>query len=170
MRKKLPLFSLIFIALAAVLTVPTGAFAAVTLSATDYKAGDTVTIEGTIAPGQDLYIAVAGQKMFAPKDTDGVHETKRLKKDSKKKSFTMDSAIPPLYYMLTTAPDKFGKVTKKKFGGPSFFTQGGKRGLYSTTMFKLANFDQLEAEAKSVLGPIKTADQWNFYKYAHESS
>ena len=49
MRKKLPLLSLMLIALAVVLAVPTGTFAAATISAGDYKAGDTVTIEGTIA-------------------------------------------------------------------------------------------------------------------------
>jgi len=40
----------------------------VKMSASSYKAGDTVTIEGTITPGQDLYIAIAQQKMFAPKE------------------------------------------------------------------------------------------------------
>ena len=33
------------------------------ISATSYKAGDVVTIEGAIAPGQDLYIAIAQQNM-----------------------------------------------------------------------------------------------------------
>jgi len=141
-----------------------------TISATDYKAGDTVTIEGTIDPGQDLFIAVSSKKTFAPKDTKGVHETKTFKKDSKKIGFTEDTSIPPLYYMLTTNPEKFGKITKKKFGGPSFFTQKGKRGLYETTMFTLSNFDALDAEAKASLATIKTEQEWNFYKYAHESS
>jgi len=169
MRNKLPLCSLLLIALTAILLIPGGAFATATISASDVKAGDTVTIEGSIAPGQELFIAVASQAMFAPKDTDGVHETKRLKKDAEKKGFNQDSSIPALYYMLTSAPENFGKVTQKKFGGPSFFTQGGKRGLYKTTYFKLAGFDKLSPQAKSVLGPIKTDDQWNFYRYAHES-
>ena len=169
MKKSLVFFSLIVLGIA-VAAVPGSALAAATISASDYKAGESVTIEGSIAPGQELFIAVAEQKLFAPKDTDGVHETKRLAKDGKKKGFNADSAIPPLYYMLSTAPDTFGKVTEKKFGGPSFFTQGGKRGLYKTTYFKLAGFDKLDNQAKSVLGPIKTEDQWNFYKYAHESS
>ena len=60
---------------------PADVFAAAKVSATEYSAGDTVTIEGAINPGQDLYVAVAQQKMFASKDTAGVHETKRLKKD-----------------------------------------------------------------------------------------
>ncbi len=143
---------------------------AATISETDYRAGDTVTIEGTIDPGQELFIAVSSQKTFAPKDTKGVHETKTFNKDSKKKGFTEDTSIPALYYMLTTNPEKFGKITKKKFGGPSFFTQKGKRGLYETTMFTLSNFDALDAESKASLATIKTEQEWNFYKYAHESS
>jgi len=169
MRNKLPLYSLLLIALTAILLAPGSALAAASISAADVKAGDMVTIEGSIAPGQDLFIAIASQQMFAPKDTDGVHETKRLKKDAAKKGFNQDSSIPALYYMLTSAPESFGKVTQKKFGGPSFFTQGGKRGLYKTTYFKLAGFDKLSPQAKSVLGPIKSEDQWNFYRYAHES-
>jgi uncharacterized membrane protein YfcA len=140
-----------------------------TVSAPEYKAGDVVTIEGTIEPGQDLYIAISAQKTFAPKDTEGVHEIKRLKKDGEKNGFTNDTAIPPLYYMLTSNPEKFGSVTDKKFGGPSFFTQKGKRGLYKTTMFKLASYDALDAEAKAALSTIKTKAEWDFFKYAHES-
>jgi hypothetical protein len=139
-----------------------------TISGSEFKAGDMVTIEGSIDPGQDLYIAISSQKTFAPQDTKGVHETKRLKKDEKKAGFSNDTSIPVLYYMLTTNPDKFGKVSSKKFGGPSFFTQKGKRGLYETTMFKLSKFDAIDPEAKSMLTTIKTDQEWNFFKYAHE--
>ena len=65
MRKKLPLVTVLLVALAAILAVPGGTFAAAKISASEYTAGDTVTIEGTIEPGQDLYIAIAQQKMFA---------------------------------------------------------------------------------------------------------
>jgi len=140
------------------------------ISATSYKAGDVVTIEGAIAPGQDLYIAIAQQDMFAPGDTDGVHETKRLKKDAKKAKFNMDTKIPPLYYMLTNNPGAFGKVDKKKFGGPSVILGKGN-GIYSTTMFYLEkDFNKVDAAAKASLGPIQTADQWNFFRYAHQGS
>ncbi len=164
MRKIWPLMGVITFLCAIIFTVPGGSFAAAKISATDYKAGDRVTIEGTIEPGKDLYIAVATQAGFAPKDTDGVHETKRLKKEAKKRGFNKDTQIPVLYYMLTTNPDKFGKVTDKRFGGPSFI-----KGIYKTTMFKLSKFDKLDAEAKGVLGPIKTKEEWNFYRFAHES-
>jgi len=100
------------------------------VSSPEYKAGDVVTIDGTIDSGKDLFIVISSQSAFAPKDTEGVHEIKRLTEDAKKKGFTKDTSIPDLYYLLTTIPDKFGKIVKKKFGGPSFFTQNGKRGLY----------------------------------------
>ena len=154
----------------AVAVMTGNAFAAATISATEYKAGDTVTIEGTIAPGEDLYIAVSNQQTFAPQDTNGVHETKRFKRDGPNKGFNQDSTIPALYYMVTSNPEKFGKVTEKRFGGPSFFTQGGKRGLYRTTMLRLNKFDQLDADAKKMLVTMSTEDQWNFFRYAHESN
>jgi uncharacterized membrane protein YfcA len=168
---KKSLFSVVLLSIMLVLfTTGSGICASTaTLSASEYKAGDTVTIEGTIDPGQDLYIAVTSQKTFAPQDTKGVHETKRLKKDAKKAKFNKDSTIPALYYMLTTKPEQFGNVAKKKFGGPSFFTQKGKKGLYDTTMFKLLKYDQLDQEAINALVNIKTEQDWNFFRYAHES-
>jgi uncharacterized membrane protein YfcA len=143
------------------------------ISASKYKAGDTVTIEGTIAPGQDLYIAIAQQKMFkgtltefAGQKSVGTYEKKKLPKEGKKAGFTMDTAIPPLYYMLTSDRGAFGKDADKKFGGPSFIFQKGG-GLYNTTMFTLKkNF--ADVGAKDMLGPIKTAEQWNMFKFAHE--
>lgn len=168
--KKLFVFCSVMVLGIAAAAAPASSLAAATLSAGDYKAGASVTIEGSIAPGQDLFIAIAEQKEFAPQDTDGVNETKRFAKESQNKGFNLDTAIPPLYYMLTSAPDKFGKVSEKKFGGPSFFTQGGKRGLYKTTYFKLAPYDKLDSQVKAVLGPLKTQDQWSLFKWAHESS
>ena len=135
-----------------------------TVSKSAYRVGDVVTIEGTIDPEKDLFIAVSSQKAFAPKDTDGVHETKRLKKEAEKRGFTQDTSIPALYYMLTTNPEKFGTVADKRFGGPSFMP-----GIYKTTMFKLAKFDKLDEEAKSVLGPVGNKDSWNFFWFAHHS-
>ena len=163
MKKSLTLFSVLVFAIALIVVVPTSTYAAAKILATEYKAGDTVTIEGEITPGADLYIAVATQTTFAPKDATGPHETKRFKKDAKKSGFKNDTRVPVLYYMLTTTPDKFGKADKKKFGGPSFI-----KGIYSTTMFKLSKFDKVAAEAKAMLGPIKTKEQWNFFKYLHE--
>jgi uncharacterized membrane protein YfcA len=163
MKKILPV--LLIFAIAIFMAVPSATFAAAKLSATEYSAGDTVTIEGNIMPNQDLYIAVNMQNTFAPKDTTGPHEVKTFAKDGKKAGFEKDTAIPPLYYMLTSNPEKFGKVVDKRFGGPSFI-----KGIYKTTMFKLKKFADLDYQAKSMLGPISTKEQWNFFKYAHEKS
>jgi uncharacterized membrane protein YfcA len=108
--------------------------------------------------------------MFSIKDTDGVHETKRFNKDKKKRNFNDDTQIPPLYYLITTNPGAFGKEDKKKFGGPSVLLGKGN-GIYSTTMFYLKKkFEEIDPAAQTMLGPIKTAEQWNFLRYANESS
>lgn len=165
-------FLLLLFSLIVVLAFSGPAFCAPTgkVSAAEYKAGETVTIEGTIDPGQDLYIAVAQQKMFAPKDTNGVHEVKRFKKDAAKAKFDNDTAIPPLFYLITTNPDAYGKEGKKKFGGPSVLLGKGN-GIYSTTMFYLKKkYDDIAPAAKVMLGPIQTEAQWNFLRYANESA
>ncbi len=93
--KKSSMF-LAVVALAMFLTAPAAFAGTATVSAGSYKAGDVVEISGQIEPGQDLYLAIAQKKMFAPKDTDGVHETKKFEKTVKKGAFDMDTAIPPI--------------------------------------------------------------------------
>ncbi len=140
------------------------------VSSAAYKAGDVVEIKGQIEPGADLYISIAQQKMFAPKDTNGVHEVKRFKKETKKGAYDMDTAIPPLYYLITNVPEKFGKTDKKKFGGPSVL-MGKGNGIYSTTMFYLKKkFADVDADARAMMGPITSDKQWNFFRWANENS
>lgn len=141
-----------------------------TLSASSYSAGDVVTVTGTIEPGTELFLSISAKQRFAPKDTTGKTEVKQLAKDGEKIGFTNDTGIPVLYYMITSNPERFGEVVKKKFGGPSFFTQKGKRGLYSTTMFKLNDWKDIDEETRAILSSITSEAEWNFYKYAHESS
>lgn len=153
-------------ALILLLALQSTGFAETKISATEYKAGDVVTITGQIAPGEDLYIAVAMQEEFASKDTTGVNETKKLAKNAEEYGYTVDTAIPPLYYMLTTNREAFGKDVPKKFGGPSFMG-----GMYTTSMFKLnGDFNSLDDKVKGMLGPIDSAEEWNFFKFAHEKS
>ncbi|NOX32832.1 MAG: sulfite exporter TauE/SafE family protein [Deltaproteobacteria bacterium] len=152
------------------LVTASGSFADGSISASSYKAGDVVQITGKIAPGQDLYLAIAQQKMFAPNDTDGVHEVRKFKNESKKRGFSLDTKIPPLYYLLTNVPEKFGEIDKKKFGGPSVLLSKGQ-GIYSTTMFYLKKkLSDIDAKARNMLGPIKSDAQWNFFRYANENS
>jgi len=170
MRKFWTVMTLMLMGLLVAAGTPGDLRAEAAISASEYKAGEVVTIEGAIEPGADLYIAVAQDKMFAIQDTDGVHETKRFNKDKKKAEFNDDTQIPPLFYLITTNPDVYGKVDKKKFGGPSVLLGKGN-GIYSTTMFYLKKkFEEIEPTAQAMLGPIKTAEQWNFLRYANESS
>ena len=88
MKKVLTLFSLLLIpAIALFIAVPGITHAKATISSSEYAVGDTVIIEGSITPGQELYIAVPSQMTFAPKDTTGPHEIKTLKKVGKKLGF-----------------------------------------------------------------------------------
>lgn len=137
---------------------------------TDGKVGDAVTIEGQIEPGQELYIAVSQQEEFKPADATMPHEKKKFAKETQKQGFGMDTTIPPLYYMLTSNPTAFGKKADTRFGGPSIIFKKGQ-GLYSTTKYSLTkDYDGIDAAAKSGLGPIASAEQWKFLKWANENS
>ena len=129
-----------------------------------YKAGDTVSIKGKIPAGQDLYLNIYSQEKFAPKDAGGVNEIKSLKEAVAQNPFAENTEIPVLYYLITNKPSKFGTITQKKFGGPSF-----TGGIYSTTMFSLANFGQLSPKIKNYLGPLDSKSKWDFFKYTHET-
>ncbi|MCG8638125.1 MAG: sulfite exporter TauE/SafE family protein [Desulfobacterales bacterium] len=156
-------------ALVLLMTAPV-ALASGSISAATFKAGDRVEIKGKIAPGEDLYIAISQNEMFAPKDTKGVHEIKRLTRDAERQGFSMDTQIPPIYYLITNVPEKFGSIDKKRFGGPSVLLGKGN-GLYSTTMFYLnKNFNDIDENARAMLGTIKSEEQWNFFRYANENT
>jgi len=137
---------------------------------TSGKVGDTVTIEGTITPGEELYLAVAQQDEFKPADATMPHEKKKFSSETKKQGFGMDTSIPPLYYMLTTNPTAFGQKVDTKFGGPSIIFKKGQ-GLYSTTKYSLVkDFNAIDPAAKAGLGPIESAEEWTLLKWANESS
>ncbi|SDP15055.1 sulfite exporter TauE/SafE family protein [Desulforhopalus singaporensis] len=137
------------------------------------KVGGTVTIEGAINPGQELYVAIAQQKQFKPADATMPHEKKKFAKTAEKQGFGQDTSIPPLFYVLTTNPKAFGKrVDDTRFGGPSVFLGKGRtKGLYSTYSYLLdKDFDSIDETAKTSLGPITTQQQWNLLKWANETA
>ncbi|MCP4572247.1 MAG: sulfite exporter TauE/SafE family protein [bacterium] len=164
MTTKARVLALVTAALVLSLPLAAGAQTSASLSATEIEAGGTMTITGQIEPGSDLYIAIASQQDFACKDTEGTYETKKLKKAADKGSFTVDTRIPALYYVLTNNSAPFGKTIDKKYGGPSFMS-----GLYKTTMFKLNKWGELGSLAEAMLGPIKDEQQWNMFRYTHEN-
>ena len=154
------------------LALQTSAFAEAKVT-TNGSVGDTVTVEGSIEPGKELYVAIAQQEVFKPADATMPHEKKTFAKDTKKYGFGQDTAIPPLYYLMTSDPNAYGKrVDDTRFGGPSVLLGKGRtKGLYSTYSYLLKDdFNTIDAEAKTGLGPIQTEEQWKFLKYANETS
>lgn len=131
----------------------------------NYLAGDDVTVSGQIEPGEDLFIAISSEREFRIDEATGVNEVKSFRRAAEDNPFETDTSVPVFYYMLTNTPDRFGNVIDKRFGGPSF-----ARGIYSTTMFELAEWNDLDEEVKDVLGPLDSAEEWAFYKYNHEDN
>ena len=75
-----------------------------------------------------------------------------------------------MYYLITTKPEAYGAEGKKKFGGPSVLLGKGN-GIYSTTMYYLKKkYNDVDAEARSMMGPITSEEEWNFLRYANESA
>ena len=78
----------------------------VQLSGNKIKAGDSVTVSGSINPGQELFVVVATEKMFKPGDALGPKERKELKDGKGGKNAFGDTTIPPVYYVVTSDPAK----------------------------------------------------------------
>ncbi|WP_027371154.1 sulfite exporter TauE/SafE family protein [Desulfovermiculus halophilus] len=169
MHRRFPSLAPVLAALALIVAVagaqPAWSAVQAQLESTNLEVGDRVTVTGQIEPGQDLFVTIASQNMFAPQDAKGVNEVKSFKSAVEDNPFNMDTTVPHLFYILTNKPDTFGDITKKRFGGPSF-----ANGIYSTTMFNLKDWNGLSSEAKSVLGPITSQPEWSFFRYNHENS
>ncbi|MCK5543778.1 MAG: sulfite exporter TauE/SafE family protein [Desulfobulbaceae bacterium] len=133
------------------------------LTAKNVKAGDPITVKGTIAPGRDLYIVICTESTFKPSDAIGVKERKKLLKQ-----FESDPTIPPNYYVVTNAPDGLAVAkeadkgqTKGIFAFPPF--------KYKVRVNKIKKWADLSDEAKGMLGPVTTEAEWNFLTYTHEN-
>ncbi len=159
-----------FIAASLLLFTTVGSASAATTISTEGKAGDTVSFSGQIAPGEDLYITVAMRDQYKPADSTLPHEKKKFASLVKKKGFGKETLLPPLFYVITNNPDALGQKKNIRYGGPSFIFDKGE-GIYSTTSYELKKeFTTLDPVVQGALGPIKDEAQWNFMKWAHESS
>jgi len=75
------------------------------LSKQELTAGDPITISGSIDPGRELYLVLSTSKTFKPSDSPGDKERKKLSKDFG------DTAIPPIYYIITIAAEMIDRET-----------------------------------------------------------
>jgi len=122
----------------------------------DPKAGSKVEISGKIEPGQDLYVVICSEKMFKPNDSIGSKEKAQLS------NLFGDTAIPPVYYVVTNSPENLAvpKVVSKGRWFPPF--------KWDMEVNKIKQWGKIPEEVRQKLGPISTKKQWNFLIYTHE--
>lgn len=138
-----------------------------TLSANKITAGTSIGVEGSIDPGQELFVVVCTDKLFSAKDAPGPKEKKRLMEGKKGKNIFGDTAIPPSYYVVTSTPDALAtaKISPKGqtegiFSFPPF--------KYNVKVNKIKKWDDIDAAVKGMLGPINSDKQWEMLTFAHE--
>lgn len=162
------IYLLFAVVLASVTLVTSGALATeAKLASKSVKAGSPISLEGTIDPGQDLYVVVASDKMFSPADALGPKEKKRLKNGKKGKDAFGDTAIPPMYYVVTNAPENLASAqdawkgqTKGIFAFPPF--------KYKVRVNKLKAWSDIDPAVQGMLGAVTSEDQWKFLTFTHE--
>jgi len=137
------------------------------LANTQVKAGSPITVSGTIPPGKELYVTVASEKMFAPKDAPGPKEQSRLTNGKNGKDAFGDTEIPPSYYVVTTAPGTLA--------APQEVWKGQTKGIFAFPPFKyrvmvnkILPWEEINPAIVSMLGPVSTENQWKFVTFTHE--
>jgi len=160
--------SILLIALAGLVFASSSAMAIEgTLSAKKVKAGSAIGIEGSIDPGQDLFVVICTDKMFSSKDALGPKEKSRLMNGKKGKNAFGDTAIPPSYYVVTNNPEALAS--------PKVSPKGQSSGIFAFPPFKymvevnkIKKWADIDSAAKAILGPITTEAQWKMLVYSHE--
>jgi len=125
-------------------------------------AGQPLSLTGTINPGEDLYVVVATDKMFKSTDAVGEKEKNKLSKKFK------ETAIPPIYYVITNVPDTLAT--------PKVSAKGQTDGLFAFPPFKydvrvnkIKSWQDIPASVQALLGPISSETQWKFLTFTHEN-
>lgn len=132
------------------------------------KAGDAITVSGTIDPGQDLYVVISMDKMFKPSDALGPKEKKELRDGKGGKNAFGDTDIPPVYYVLTNNPATLAapkSSTKGQTSGPFAFPPF----KYQVKVNKIKKWADIPETVRGYLGPIKDKAQWDFITFTHEN-
>jgi len=120
------------------------------------KAGDTLTVTGKIAPGEDLYLVVSSSELFKAEDSIGSQEAAKLGKKFG------DTEIPPVFYAVTTNPSALATpkvVSKGKWFAPF---------KWDIEVNKINAWETIPEDVKGKLGSVKTAEQWKFLTFTHE--
>ena len=138
------------------------------LSAKNYKAGTPITLTGTIDPGQEIYVVVANDEMFTPKDAPGSKERDRLTNGKNGKNAFGTTAIPTSYYVITSAPETLAKniaspkgQTSGIFAFPPF--------KYDVQVNEIKKWQDIDPAVQAQLGAVNSKIQWEFLTFTHEN-
>ncbi len=137
------------------------------ISAQKITAGAPVTVTGSIAPGEDLYVVIRSEEMFSAAQAPGPKEQKRLANGKDGKNAFGDTAIPATYYVVTNNPDSLATSksapkgqTEGIFAFPPF--------KYQVQINKIKAWNDINPAVRTMLGNINTEDQWKFLTFTHE--
>ena len=137
------------------------------ISGESIKSGTPVTVQGHIVPGDDLYVVISADTMFSAADSPGPKEKLRLKNGKNGKNVFGNTAIPPIYYVVTTNP--------KTLATPKLVPKGQTRGVFAFPPFKydvkvnkLKKWQDIAPDVRAMLGAVSTEAQWQMVTYAHE--
>jgi uncharacterized membrane protein YfcA len=155
-------FVLFFIALTFLQPLKLQAIESV-ISDQDLTAGSPITISGTINKGEELYVVVTSTDFFKATESQGSKEKNKLEKQFG------ETAIPPIFYIITSDPDSLAKpkaVTKGQTEGPFAFTPF----KYQVRVNKINPWEEIPNKVKEeLLGPISSQSQWELLTYSHEN-
>jgi uncharacterized protein len=160
--------TLLFIALAGLVFASSNAMAIDgTLSAGKVKAGSAIGVEGSIDPGQELFVVICTDKLFSAKDSPGPKEKERLMNGKKGKNAFGDTAIPPSFYVVTSSPDTLATPTVSPKGQTSgvFAFPPFK---YNVKVNKIKAWADINPAAQAMMGPVNSEAQWKMLAYTHE--
>ena len=138
------------------------------LSTDKLKAGDSITISGTIEAGKELFVVIATEKLFKPEDAIGSKEMVELRDGKKGKNAFGDTAIPPNYYVITSTPEVLA-TPKSAFKGQTSGIFAFPPFKYQVKVNKLKAWEEIPADIQTQLGPIQDEKQWKFMMFTHEN-
>ncbi len=161
--------SLVLIALAGLVFASSNAMAVDgTLSADRITAGTAIGVEGTIDPGQELFVVVCSDKLFSAKDAPGPKERERLMNGRRGQNVFGDTAIPTSFYVVTSNPEALAT--------PTLSPKGQTSGIFAFPPFKfnvkvnkIKAWGDIDPAVQAMMGPIKGDDQWKMLTFTHET-
>jgi uncharacterized membrane protein YfcA len=133
----------------------------VTIETREVTAGSPVTVSGAIEPGTDLFVVISTDGQFAPQDAIGAKEKSALEKKFG------NTAIPPVYYIITSAPETLAVPkavtkgqTKVPFAFPPF--------KYEVRVNKIRPWSDVPESGRLFLTPVTGEEEWRFLTFTHE--